>query len=96
MQQGAGRPPALGARDRGWLRARQGERANYSITVTALPVMTAAGAPNGMTVYSIVIFKPALGGWQYAQNYVGYSTSAQQAADGIFRAATEGINNTRR
>ena len=82
----------MGARDKGWLRARQGERANYSVTVTALPVLTAPG----MTVYSIVIFKPALGSWEYMQNYVGYSTSAQQAADGIFRAAVEGINNARR
>jgi len=86
---------AMGARDKGWLRARQDERANYSVTVTALPVLTATGAAS-MTIYSIVIFKPAVGRWEYMQNYVGYSTGAQQAAEGIFRAAVEGINNARR
>src|SRR5438874_766138 len=40
---------AMGARDKGWLRAREGERANYSVTVTALPVLA---EPGGMTVYS--------------------------------------------
>lgn len=87
---------AMGARDKGWLRARANEKANYMVTVTALPVLTTASAASGMTVYSLVIFKASLGSWEYMQNYVGYSTSAQQAADGIFRAATEGINNARR
>ena len=86
---------ALGARDKGWLRSRQGEAANYSVTVVALPVLGFACA-KGLTAYSVVIFEPgSYNQWKYLQDYVGYGTSAQDAADGIFRAATEAINDTR-
>lgn len=85
----------LAARAQGWVRARPREQADYRVTVTALPVLSAGNTPIGMTAYSLVVFEPEGGDWKYVQNYVGYSMSAQQAAGGIFRAAVDGINARR-
>jgi hypothetical protein len=85
---------ALTAGGQGWLRARRGEQTDYRVTVTALPVL-AGNTPTAMTAYSLVVFEPVAGDWKYVQNYVGYSLSAQQAAGGIFRGATDAINAKR-
>jgi len=86
---------ALAVRDKGWVRAHAQEAANYLVTITALPVLATQQA-RGMVVYSVVIFQPgARGQWAYVQNYVGYSQGAQQAAEGVFRAATDAINAQR-
>jgi len=87
---------ALGAQDKGWMRARAGEQAHYSVMIMALPIQGGVCGPLGIMTYSIVLFEPGTGGqWKYLQNLVGYGTSAHQAAGAIFAAATQGINAAR-
>ncbi|HUK20994.1 MAG TPA: hypothetical protein VLV45_05480 [Gemmatimonadales bacterium] len=87
---------ALGAQDKGWIKARAGEQANYSVMIVSLPIQGGVCGPLGITTYSIVVFEPGTGGqWRYVQNLIGYGTSAHQAAGAIFAAATQTINAAR-
>ncbi len=70
---------ALAVREKGWARARERENTNYLVSITALPVLVNQ-QPTGMVVYSLVVFQPGtLSRWDFVQNYVGYSSGAQEA-----------------
>lgn len=76
----------------GLARAHDGERADYRVSVVALPVLGGDRRPTGLTTYALTLFEPGVTvAWKFVTNSVAYSGSAAAAAAEIATFATRAI-----
>jgi hypothetical protein len=69
--------------------ATERQRANYRVSIVAMPVPLVS---DDAVTMAVVIFEPdAAGSWRYLTHYVAFSRSAQEAAGELLRQTLESI-----